>query len=431
MKLSKTDFSGTAKVFRFTLSQYVKSKANITSFIALVLICLLTVPLTSFLSEGEEAFAVDIPANLYIVNQTDLPIRCDKEDLSAADLAGTDLKATEDIVLGAQDAILYFAEKDGMITSKITFAQNTNLGENALSTLTFLCQKLITDAKCEMMGISEESLSIMENMPALSVKDAENYLSGTNEEGLGAQFILQYVYSILVMMLTLIASSYIIRSVIEEKSSKLVELLMVSVKPLALLAGKILCMMLTVFVTIVSMITAILVSNFLSVKYLGTAGFGQMLSSLGIDFGKLNLGVETVLLTLFGIFTAYLTYAVLAGIAGSCCSAMEQADSANTLVVLTVMFGYLVSSVVANIPSTAVAYFTALCPVISAFCAPVQYAVGNIPLWVFFVSLLIQFAIAFLLIRFCAKVYHSLLIYRGNRVKWKQLFQIAKEGKIK
>ncbi len=432
MKLSKTDFAGTGRVFRFTLSQYVKSKANVITFIVLILICFASVPISSlFAKEQGATVTVMGPDTLYIQNRTDLPIGCDESDLSAVGFSDTVVQTKNSENLGKTDALLIFSEENGILQSEIKLSENSTLNEDTLSSLSFLCQKMITDARCEMLGISEDALAIMGNQPTLSVKDENDLHADTNTDGLGAQFILQYVYSILVMMLTLIASSYIIRSVIEEKSSKLVELLMVSVKPLALLAGKILAMMLTVFITIVSMITAILVSNFISVKYLETAGFGQTLSSLGIDFDKLNLGAETILLTLLSVFVAYLTYAILSGIAGSCCSAMEQADSANTLVILTVMFGYLVSCVVANIPSAAVSYFTALCPVISAFCAPVQYAVGNIPLWVFLVSLLIQFVIAVALIRFCAKVYHSLLIYRGSRIRLKQLMRIAKEGNAK
>ena len=229
------------------------------------------------------------------------------------------------------------------------------------------------------------------------------------------------------MMLTLLAASYIIRSVIEEKSSKLVDLLMVSVKPLALLSGKILAMMLAVLVTILSMIGTMVLSNCVSVAYLDAPGLGQMFASLGVDLSRLNFGVETILLTVLSVFLAYLTYSLLAGIAGSCCSAMEQADSASALVTMTVMAGYLVSCVTSNFSSAGVAYFTSLCPVISTFCAPVQYAAGNIPLWVFLISILIQGGIAYLLVRFCAKVYHSLIIHRGNRVKLRELFTIAKE----
>jgi ABC-type Na+ efflux pump permease subunit len=265
------------------------------------------------------------------------------------------------------------------------------------------------------------------NIPSVSVKSESDTADLKEEDGLGIQFILQYVYSILVMMLTLLASTYIIRAVIEEKTSKLVELLIVSIKPLALLAGKILAMMFVVFATVISMAASAILSNYISVKFLGGVGFGQMLSAMGVRFDGLNLGLDTILLTLICVFIAYLTYSVIAGVAGSCCSAMEQSDNAGLVVILTVMTGYLVSCVVANVPSVGVAYFTALCPVISAFCAPVQYAMGNIPLWVFLVSILIQGAIAYLLIRFCAKVYHSLIIHRGSRVQWKQLFSMARK----
>ena len=53
-------------------------------------------------------------------------------------------------------------------------------------------------------------------------------------------FTVQYAYAIVVLMLCLFSSAYVVRAIAEEKSSRLVELLMVSVRPLALLLGKVL-----------------------------------------------------------------------------------------------------------------------------------------------------------------------------------------------
>lgn len=424
MKISKTDFIGTGKVFRFTLSQYVKNKANVITFVVLLLICALSVPLSGFVSDTDTS-APQGPDTLYIQNETDLPIHCSDELLLSFGFAETEIRTEDFEKIGKKDVMLLFAAEQEQLVCHIRLSDDSIFSDGDMSVYTSLCQKLITQAKYEVLGIDENIFSDLGNVPEISVRDFDK--SDTSKDGIGAEFVLQYVYAIIVMMLTLLAASYIIRSVIEEKSSKLVELLMVSVKPLALLAGKILAMMFTVFITLLSMVASVLLSNYASVRFLNTPGIGKTLSALGIDFSSMNFGWETILLTLVCIFISYLTYSVLAGLAGSCCSAMEQADSANALVTVTIMLGYLASCVTSNIPSVGVAYFTSLCPVISAFCAPVQYAVGNIPLWVFLVSLLIQAAIAYFLTRLCAKVYHSLIMHKGNRIKWGMLLRLAKE----
>lgn len=422
MKISKGDFVGTGKVFRFTLSQYVKNKANIITFIILILVCALSAPLSTLMADTPVHGPVG-PDTLYIDNQSSLDIYCPEETLLSYGFTDTKVKALIGNSVGERDAVLSFFGNEEELSCEIVMAEDSYLEKSDIDILRSLCQRVILDSKCHALGIDPAALATMGNVPQIDVLD-ENQ---TDDHEDGSWFILQYVYSLPVMMLTLLAASYIIRSVIEEKSSKLVDLLMVSVKPLALLAGKILAMMLAVLVTILSMIGTVVLSNYISVTYLDAPGLWQMFASFDVDLSHLNFGVETILLTVLSVFLAYLTYSLLAGIAGSCCSAMEQADSASALVTMTVMAGYLVSCVTSNFSSAGVAYFTSLCPVISTFCAPVQYAAGNIPLWVFLTSILLQGSIAYLLIRFCAKVYHSLIIHRGNRVKWRDLFQMAKE----
>ena len=147
----------------------------------------------------------------------------------------------------------------------------------------------------------------------------------------------------------------------------------------------------------------------------------------GADGGILH-AVGTVLVVLVSLLLAYLTLSVVAGIAGACCSNMEDVGSANGAVLLIVMGGYLVSCVVGVVPSHGLAVFASLCPILSLFCAPVQWAAGNVPLAVLLASWALQLIVIAALMRLCARVYRELIVHRGSRVKLKQLLKMAKGG---
>ena len=147
----------------------------------------------------------------------------------------------------------------------------------------------------------------------------------------------------------------------------------------------------------------------------------------GADGGILR-AVGTVLVVLVSLLLAYLTLSVVAGIAGACCSNMEDVGSANGAVLLIVMGGYLVSCVVGVVPSHGLAVFASLCPILSLFCAPVQWAAGNVPLAVLLASWALQLIVIAALMRLCARVYRELIVHRGSRVKLKQLLKMAKGG---
>ena len=90
-------------------------------------------------------------------------------------------------------------------------------------------------------GVSDERLKSafapfsVESMPYNQYvrSQEENELPGSD-----AYFLVTYAYSIIVMILIIFSTSYIVRSVVEEKASKLVELLMVSVRPLAFCSAR-------------------------------------------------------------------------------------------------------------------------------------------------------------------------------------------------
>ena len=92
------------------------------------------------------------------------------------------------------------------------------------------------------------------------------------------------------------------------------------------------------------------------------------------------------------------------------------------------MGGYLVSCVVGVVPSHGLAVFASLCPILSLFCAPVQWAAGNVPLAVLLASWALQLIVIAALMRLCAQVYRELIVHRGSRVKLKQLLKMAKGG---
>ena len=242
-------------------------------------------------------------------------------------------------------------------------------------------------------------------------------------------FAIQYVYSILMMVLSIFASSYIVRAVIEEKDSKLVELLMVSVKPLALIVGKILAVMTYVFGMLLMMVLGIVISYFVTGNFMEVASPLAMLQGMGLDLSGMNVGPLTVLIVAVSLMLGYLTFSLLGGLVGTGCSSMEDMESANLSVILIVMAGYIVASATSGLGNTVVGTVLSMLPIVSVFCAPAQYVCGNINLGLLCLSWVLQGLVLVLLAWLCAKIYHELLLRRGGRVKFLQMLSMARRKK--
>lgn len=122
---------------------------------------------------------------------------------------------------------------------------------------------------------------------------------------------------------------------------------------------------------------------------------------------------------------------LIGGVAGACCSGMEEAGEATGPVMLLTMAGYLASCVVGAVPSGPVAVFSTLCPVVSIFCAPVQFAGGNVSIWLVLASWAIQAAVIWGLLTLASRVYAGLIVHRGSRVKLRELMSMAKGGAVR
>lgn len=407
------DLSGTGQVYRFTLSQLLKSRANRVTLIIMVLLAAVSMPLTALLG-GETPETSDTAglASVRVDNRTDL----------ALDFSGDAYWADTDFSAGAgePDAVVTITGDETGYQVAVVGSESAHAGE--LSQLAETARQAVRNACLQAAGLSSRQLE------ALTASTGEE---DSHEDG----FWVQYGYSILAMILCLMSASYVIRAVVEEKDSRLVELLLVSVKPMALLAGKILAVMAFTFGWLLAMLAGLGVSCGLTAGLMGPGVLQKQLSGLLAAVPRVQedlwqvAGVLLVLLVSLGL--GYLTMSLIGGVAGACCSGMEEAGEATGPVMLLTMTGYLASCVVGAVPSGPVAVFSTLCPVVSIFCAPVQFAGGNVSFWLVLASWAIQAAVIWGLLTLASRVYAGLIVHRGSRVKLRELMSMAKGGAVR
>lgn len=407
------DLSGTGQVYRFTLSQLLKSRANRVTLIIMVLLAAVSMPLTALLG-GETPETSDTAGltSVRVDNRTDLVL-----DFSGdAYWADTDFSADA----GEPDAVVTITGDETGYQVAVNGSETADAGE--LSQLAETARQAVRDACLQAAGLSSRQLE------ALTASTGEE---DSHEEG----FWVQYGYSILAMMVCLMSASYVIRAVVEEKDSRLVELLLVSVKPMALLAGKILAVMAFTFGWLLAMLAGFGVSCGLTAGLMGPDVLHRQLSGVLAALPQATPDVwylvSLLAVLLVSLALGYLTMSIIGGVAGACCSGMEEAGEATGPVMLLTMAGYLASCVVGAVPSGPVAVFFTLCPVVSIFCAPVQFAGGNVSIWLVLASWVIQAAVIWGLLTLASRVYAGLIVHRGSRVKWREVFSMAKGGAVR
>ncbi len=421
MKLTKNDFKGTEKVFRFTLKQLLHNKANIVSLIISALVMLLMVPGITLLNSKtmekadaiEDNLAPDAPEVIYVVNETDADVPFNMFD---------EYKNSQIIKVDSfpEDT----GEKAGFV--KVEYSDE---GGYSVKTGGYGKDFLARDAESLIFNtiygrIDSTKASVLYSPYSVESTSFSDY-SGEEDEFSMAGYYIQLIYSIVVMIVSLYAAAYIVQTVVEEKSSKLVESLMISVKPLALILGKILAVMAYVFISLLVFIASGLAGTLLSSRISGGTSVTEMLAGMGISLGDLRLNWMTIVAAVVSLLIGYLTYSLISGLTGAGCSEPEDMQAANSTSMFFIMFCYVAAIVLINFDNPVVNIVMSICPMLSVFCAPVQYMLGGIGLPLLVLSWVIQIGIIVLLAMMCAKVYESLIIYRGKRLGFMDIVKMA------
>ena len=281
-------------------------------------------------------------------------------------------------------------------------------------------------------GISQEQLAALEQgvMSVGSsweeykkgVPEAERILSEEKEEGFDKDsFSQNFGTSILLMILCILSVSFVVRCVVEEKASKLVDLLMVSVEPLALLIGKVLAALVYTLIYFAVQLLAFLVSDLIveHVLHMDT-GSGSF-----ITIRLMDTSPQGILIFFVSCALGLLAFGLLSGLSGAGCNSMEEISSAMSAATMLCFAGYFVSMMIFNLENEALVIVFSLIPFVSMFIMPPAVLMYEYGFWLVPLSWAIQILSIVLLALLSARVYQGLIVYKGKRLNMWQILRMS------
>jgi len=209
----------------------------------------------------------------------------------------------------------------------------------ALLTLPTMLDPYMTDAarNAKMAGMTPAQQTEVKAVLGTTVTgEIKTVGGGEAQNNFWLAYVMLYVLFISIMMYC----QFIVNSVISEKSSKTMELLVTSAKPIQLMFGKVLGVGFAAF-TQIGAITIAAIVGF--VFALGTwerniPGFQDMLSQMNISVGLL------IFFILFFVI-GYFLYAFISAAMGSTASRVEDAGSVSTLPSMLAVLSFIVSMI--------------------------------------------------------------------------------------
>jgi ABC-2 type transport system permease protein len=253
-------------------------------------------------------------------------------------------------------------------------------------------------------NVDQAALAAAQQPPAVSSLDPET-------EDDQARFLVANIGAVLILVGIFSFGFTVLTGVVEEKQSRVVEVVLSTVRARDLLMGKVLGIGVLGVVQLIVFVVAALVA------------------ALATD--RLTLPTTTPgAVALLGLWfvLGYLLYSTALGFLGALASRMEEASNASTPVTLVAMISYFVAIfAVIEDPSGTVATIATFLPPSAPFVVPLRAAFDAIPPWQIGLSALITIAGIWILFAIGARVYSGAVLQVGGRIKLRDAWRSAGE----
>jgi ABC-2 type transport system permease protein len=235
-------------------------------------------------------------------------------------------------------------------------------------------------------------------------------LQPADDETSDAEVLVAYAGSLLLLMSLAVYGQWVVTGVVEERSNRVVELILSAVHPRHLLAGKV------IGIGLLGLVQLALV-----------AGLAAALLVSGAFDAPRSLGGDLALVIPW-FALGFALYSVAYAAAGALASRQQNGDTAGQPVSYTLLAVYFAGYVaLSSDPNGPLATLLTLFPVSAPLVLPARSALVGVPLWEHALALLLVLCSIYALVRFAGRVYAHGLLHGGPGLGARAAWRLARQ----
>jgi ABC-2 type transport system permease protein len=326
------------------------------------------------------------------------------------------------------DAVLYIPVFDKSQKADFKLYADDQVGIEAESRIKDNLNEILVQQRMLEAGIDQEKLKIIEaNNISVKTIDNKEEKESSNLSALG----IGYGCGLLLYMFMLFYGMSVMRSVMEEKTNRIAEIIVSSVKPFQLMLGKIIGVALVGLTQFLIWIVLFLVVGGSVLGGLGmqaadpaamgqAGGAGSIASDISAMLNSTNW-LEISLWFLFYFLGGYFLYAALFAAVGSLVNEDPQESNQYTLpITIPIILGFVIMSSAIRNPNSSLAVFGSIFPLTSPIVMMARIPFG-VPAWQLIASALLL-VLGFLGTTWMAgKIYRTGILLYGKKVTLKEV----------
>ena len=302
----------------------------------------------------------------------------------------------------------------------VTLISDKQLVGSAENTITSQLNEYLSDKKIESYQIPNLRDIIKDSKVNLKIKTVKTSETG-KERQTSTEFTsaIGMVFTFLIYMFIFVYGAMVMQGVMEEKTNRIVEVIVSSVKPFDLMMGKLTGIGLVGLTQFGIWAIVFLGVGFSGITLSGSVSMLQKMSEL---FASVNI-VEICFFFIVFFIGGYLMYASLFAAIGAMVNSQEDTQQYMMPITILIIFAFYAGFFSAQNPDGPLAFWTSLIPFTSPIVMMIRVPFG-VPWWQMLLSIALLFITVILIVKLAAKIYRVGILMYGKKptyteiVKW-------------
>jgi len=317
-----------------------------------------------------------------------------------------------------------FKWQTGIDSNRITINTKKSFGVGALNPIEEKINKIWNKIKRDSLGLDSTKETILSKNLDLKVNNEKD-----KNANAGVATVIGYVCGFLMYFILLLYGSQVMMGVTEEKTSRIAEVVVSSVKPFQLMLGKIIGIGMVALTQFLIWVTCIFL-----IYNIGKSGGGDtsaatsMVGQVQHAFTSINVFL-VVGCFIFYLLAGFFFYSSLYAAIGSAINEdMREAQSLSFPITMLIIFSIALMTPAIQNPSSTVAVWASIIPFSSpiVMMARIPFGVPNtVPWWQLGLSMVLLIAGFMFTTWFAARIYRTGILMYGKKPSWKEMIKWA------
>ncbi|CAN5615631.1 ABC transporter permease [soil metagenome] len=330
------------------------------------------------------------------------------------------LQAEQQVDSGGIDAVLVVARDQA---GALTFAYYNADGDlDTVAQQVYVATSALTIAdQLQKLGVSADQFNAATAPPNFSVSGVTVTGASDDDSPTGAEIAIAYICAILMFMVIQLYGNWIAQGVVEEKSSRIMEIMINAATPRDLLGGKILGIGMAALTQLIPMLAIGGTAFALQPRLADALDVSTTSAFSEIDFGSISI-------RLVGFFSIYflvgfILYASLFAAVASLLSRQEDVNSAVAPLTMAMMVGYIGATFTIPIPNNTISKVLSIFPLTSPFNMVSRTVTSDVPAWQIAVSIALLLITAIAGVLLAGRIYKVGVLMYGQKATVRSVFK--------